>query len=258
MTLRKIVEIDDELCDGCGQCVPSCAEGALQIIDGKARIIADKLCDGLGACMGDCPNDALKIIERDADEFDEEAVETHLEKQKKSIISEPSPACGCASHNIQVFSNTETIQNSGVKIDSHADLPSALTNWPIQIRLVPAEAPFLKNADLLVVADCVAVAFPGLHQELLAGKVVMMGCPKFDNSEEYIEKFSEVFSKSGVKSVTVASMEVPCCSGLPWIVKKGLEKSGTRIPLSEIVISAQGKVQSIDENTQEEAKVLIA
>ncbi len=244
-TTRKIIKIDDELCDGCGQCVPSCAEGALQIIDGKARIIADKLCDGLGACMGDCPNGALKIIERDADEFDEEAVENHLAETAKKEDEEPAMACGCASHQIQSFPAASGCACSDSEEASHtSNRPSALSNWPIQIRLIPAEAPFLKNADLLILADCTAVAFTDLHADLIAGKTVMMGCPKLDNQDEYIQKFTEIFTRSGIKSITVVSMEVPCCAGLPWIVKKALEASKADIPTTEIMIGMRGNMIS--------------
>jgi NAD-dependent dihydropyrimidine dehydrogenase PreA subunit len=237
--VRKIIEIDETLCDGCGQCAPACAEGAIQIIDGKARVIADRLCDGLGACLGECPTDALKIVEREAEEFDEEAVEEHLKTMTKKG-NEPSQTigCGCPSSSLQTFIADRP---SG---ESEAAVPSALTHWPIKIRLVPPKAPFLKGADLLVLADCTAVAYTKLHHDLLDGKVVMMGCPKFDDAEGYVHKFTEVFQTADVKSVTVAAMEVPCCSGLPWIVKKGLEKSGKNIPLTEIVIGARGNILS--------------
>lgn len=236
-TMRKIIEIDDTLCDGCGQCVPSCAEGAIQIIDGKARVISDNLCDGLGACLGECPVGALKIVEREADEFDEESVEAHLNTiEEKEIPESPAPECGCPSLQMKTFAADKPADGSP------AAGFSALTHWPIKIRLVPPKAPFLKNADLLVLADCAGVAHTRLHEELLNGKIVMMGCPKFDNADEYIQKFAEIFKTAGIKSVTVATMEVPCCSGLPWIVKKGLEKSGKSVPLSEIVINPKGDI----------------
>jgi len=242
-TQRKIIEIDDELCDGCGQCVPSCAEGALQIVDGKARIVSDNLCDGLGACMGECPTGALKIIERDADEFDEEAVEGHLSKleaEKKDTA--PVMPCGCPSHQIQTFSPARENSSPGSISNTDNALTSALSHWPVQIRLIPAQAPFLKNADLLVLADCAAVAYANLHTDLLSGKVVMMGCPKFDDVDEYIEKFKDIFTKAGIKSVTIVTMEVPCCSGLPIIVKKGLEAARLDFPINEIIVSTQGKI----------------
>lgn len=245
-TMRKIIEIDDELCDGCGQCVPSCAEGAIQIVDGKARIVADNLCDGLGACMGDCPNGALKIIERDAAEFDEEAVEKHLEAVSEKEAEKPAMACGCSSHQIQSFSpaNGCACSDSGELPLQTTNRSSALSNWPVQIRLIPPQAPFLKNADLLITADCAALALPNLHSSLLPGKVVMMGCPKFDDTEEYIEKFKAIFSTANIKSLTIVLMEVPCCSGLPAIAKKGMVAAKANIPITEIVISAQGKIIS--------------
>jgi len=240
-TLRKIIEIDDELCDGCGQCIPSCAEGALEVIDGKARMIADKLCDGLGACLGECPTGALKVIEREADEFDEEAVEEHLEEREKKTSKEKQDMpCGCPSTHIQTFvpigAHPET------QISATAGAESALSHWPIQIRLIPPKAPFLKGADLLVLADCVAVAYANLHKEFINGKVVMMGCPKFDDAQGYIEKFTDIFKIAGIKSITSVYMEVPCCSALPMIVQKGLEASGQEIPMNEVVISTRGKV----------------
>ena len=216
--LRKIIEIDEDLCDGCGQCVPACSEGAIRIVDGKARVVEDMFCDGLGACLGECPIGALRIIEREADEFDEEAVEKH-------IASFPPKSCEEANKPV-------VIQES----------ESALSHWPVQIRLIPAKAPFLKGADLLVLADCVAVAFPALHRDFLRGRVVMMGCPKFDDVQAYINKFAEVFNNAGIKSITILIMEVPCCSGLPAIVKKGMEASGKKIPMEEVIISARGEI----------------
>lgn len=254
-TTRKIIQIDEKLCDGCGECVPSCAEGALQIINGKARVVSDSLCDGLGACMGECPNGALQIIEREADEFDESAVEKHLsefEKQEKPI--EPALACGCPSQQIRTFIPTET-KHLNAKADAKTIRASALSHWPIQIRLIPADAKFLQNADLLVIADCAAVSYPGLHDDLLAGKVVMMGCPKFDDADGYIQKFKEVFAKSKIKSLTIVTMEVPCCSGLPWIVKKALETSPAYIPITEMVISPQGTIISQIQHQQKPARV---
>jgi NAD-dependent dihydropyrimidine dehydrogenase PreA subunit len=241
--MRKIIEIDDDLCDGCGNCVPSCAEGALEIIDGKARVIADVYCDGLGACLGECPTGALSIIEREADEFDEEAVEEMLAKQKtekKPAFSLPMSG-SCPSARMESFSSARSGQPAAAKEEA-APTPSALTHWPVQIMLVPPTAPFLKGADLLVLADCVPVAFPALHRDFLEGKAVMMGCPKFDDAEHYIEKFSQICSQSGIKSITSVIMEVPCCSALPMIVKKGMALSGVDIPMEEVVISTRGEI----------------
>ncbi len=239
---RKIIQIDEERCDGCGQCILGCAEGALAIVDGTAKVISDNLCDGLGACIGKCPQDALKIIEREAEAFDEGAVEAHLAgeaKDKPARGEEEKMPCGCPSTQIQSFSPCQTANKPSTQT---AVADSALSHWPVQIRLIPPHAPFLKGADLLVVADCVPVAFPGLHQELLQGKAVMIGCPKFDDGEEYIAKFAEIFETAGIRSITVAVMEVPCCSALPVMVQKGLKKSGARIPVTRIVVSTRGQI----------------
>jgi NAD-dependent dihydropyrimidine dehydrogenase PreA subunit len=248
-TVRKIIEIDEELCDGCGNCVPSCAEGALQIVDGKARVIADLYCDGLGACLGECPMGALKIIEREADEFDEEAVEEFLAKQKpkEQIPEAPAFSGGCPSARLQNFASPESTPvpspcQTANKPAAFEETESALSHWPVQIMLVPPTAPFLKGADLLVLADCVPVAFPTVHRDFLKGKAVMMGCPKFDDAQHYIEKFAQICKQSGIKSITALVMEVPCCSGLPMIVKKGMELSGVQIPMEEVVISTRGKI----------------
>jgi ferredoxin len=238
--LRKIIEIDEEKCDGCGQCVPSCAEEAIQIVDGKARIVKDMFCDGLGACVGECPNDALRIIEREADEFDEKAVEKHLAETEKVQIEEPALACGCSSTKIQTFVLPESVFDANKPADRKPE--SSLSHWPVKIRLVPANAPFLKGADLLVLADCVPVAFPTLHRDFLKGRAVTMGCPKFDDVQEYINKFAEIFKTADIKSITTVIIEVPCCFGLPMIVKKGLEKAGKNIPMEEVVISTRGKI----------------
>jgi NAD-dependent dihydropyrimidine dehydrogenase PreA subunit len=251
---RKIVEIDEELCDGCGQFIPSCAEGAIELVDGTARIIEDKLCDGLGACLGECPVGAMKIIEREADEFDEEAVHQHLAEQEKAA-KEETMACGCPSGSMQGFGAAGGCPSAGLQsfaetgVQPAAGVPaaadeaeSALSHWPVQIMLVPAQAPFLKGADLLVAADCVPIAYPSFHKDFLQGKAVVMGCPKLDDAQHYIDKFAEICKYSGVNSITIPIIEVPCCSGLPVIVKKGMEKAGVKIPIEEIVISTRGKI----------------
>lgn len=242
---RKIIQIDEELCDGCGLCVPSCAEGTLAIVDGKAKVVSDNLCDGLGACLRECPNGALQIIEREADEFDEHAVEKRLAELKAAEAKE-KPAtlpCGCPSTQIMDLGKKGGCPGSAsLTIEKTTD--SELTHWPVKIRLVPANAPFLKGADLLVLADCVPAAYPDLHEKLLKGRVVMMGCPKFDDIEGqgYVEKFEKIFRESGIKSITSVIMEVPCCAGLHTIVRKGLAASGMDIPLEEVVIGRRGEV----------------
>lgn len=245
--IRKIIEIDDEKCDGCGNCVPSCAEGAIQIVDGKARVIADMYCDGLGACLGECPQGALQIVEREAEEFDEAAVHKLLEKQAKAGKNDaPGPSVisgGCPSAAVHSFSTSACDCDGQAKVQASGG-PSALGHWPVQIRLVPAGAPFLKNADLVIAADCVPVAYPAFHKDFLAGRAVMIGCPKFDDAQSYVDKLTRVFAESGIKSITCVIMEVPCCAGLPAIVKKALENSGADIPFSLVTVSARGEILS--------------
>lgn len=239
---RKIVEIDPELCDGCGLCVPSCAEGAIQIIDGKAELVADKYCDGLGACLGECPNDALRIIEREAEAFDEEAVHNYLKsKEESEQAAETTLPCGCPSAQVQSFISQLTRQDESETV-SQPSTASALSHWPVQISLVPPTAPFLKGADLLVAADCTPFAYPNFHQDFLKGKVVMVGCPKFDQVKAYIQKFAEIFATADIRSITVVVIEVPCCQGLPVIVKKGMTLAGKKIPMEQVIISTRGTV----------------
>ena len=237
---RKIIEIDEELCTGCGQCIISCAEGALEIVDGKAKLVADKYCDGLGACLGECPEGALRVVERDAEDFDEHAVEERLEDLKEREAAQPAMACGCPSTQIRTLTPEKRIHES-VASPAH-DATSALTHWPVQIRLVPPTASFLKNADLLVAADCTPVAYPDFHRDFLEGKVVLIGCPKFDDVQDYVERFAGIFSHASINSVAVVIMEVPCCGGLPMIVRRGMEIAGKSIPLEQIVISARGEI----------------
>jgi ferredoxin len=240
--LRKIIEIDEGLCNGCGECASACAEGAIQIIDGKARLVAERYCDGLGACVGECPTGALQVIEREADAFDEQAVEKHLKTkaQDEKPAAAPLP-CGCPSTQVQCF-GSPPLRREDKGADTEASAASALTHWPVQIRLVPPTAPFLKGARLLVAADCTPVAYPRFHRDFLEGKVVMVGCPKFDETQAYIQRFADIFRTADIKDITVVVMEVPCCQGLPVIVKKGMELAGKAIPLEQITISRRGEV----------------
>jgi NAD-dependent dihydropyrimidine dehydrogenase PreA subunit len=239
---RKIIEINEELCDGCGQCVPDCAEGALQIVNGKVKMLADKYCDGLGACLQSCPQDALRIIEREADEFDEEAVMELLESRKTGE-KEMQPAAA-ASGLANVKFETPCQAANRPRFDFAPEKTgSALTHWPVQIRLVPAQAPFLQNADLLVAADCVPVAYPHFHRDFLANRVVMMGCPKFDDVNGYVQKFIEVFKKAKPRSIKLTIMEVPCCGGMRMIVKEALKQADMDIPVEEVVVTARGEIK---------------
>lgn len=239
--LRKIIKIDEELCTGCGQCIVDCAESALKIVNGKATIVADKYCDGLGACTAGCPTGALTVIEREADDFDEAAVEELIRSKKAQEAPKTTP-CGCPSTKLQSFQpKAQTpCQQANQPLSMSGD--SALSHWPVQIRLIPPSAPFLHNADLLIAADCTPIAYAGFHQDLLQGKVVMMGCPKFDDGESYVQKFTEIFSQVAVHSITVAIMEVPCCQTMRRIVQAALDKSGKKINTEIVTVSTQGSI----------------
>jgi ferredoxin len=234
-TLRKIVKIDEEKCTGCGLCVTACAEGAIQVIDGKARLVSEIYCDGLGACLGECPEDAITIEERYAREFDEEATEAHL---KEMQAKEKELPCGCPG---TLAREVKRQQTESDQVPA-SEIPSELTNWPVQLRLVSPEAPYFQNADLLLVADCVPFALADFHTRFLRGRPVVVGCPKLDDAGYYIEKLTEILKRSSVNSLTVVHMEVPCCSGLSYIAARAIEASGKDIPLSDLTITIQGEV----------------
>ena len=240
--MRKIIEIDEDLCTGCGDCVPDCAEGSLQIIDGKAKLVADKLCDGLGACLGSCPTGALQIIERECEEFDEEAVEVFLAEQKKK---ESAPAGGgCPSAQIKTMQPITSCEAANVPASQEG---CALSHWPVQIRLIPPAAPFLENCDLLIAADCCAVSYGGLQKDFIQGRVVMMGCPKFDDQQMYVDRFTEMFKTRKLNSVTILIMEVPCCGSMLQIVKKAYDDAKATVQIRQVVISTQGQI--LDDTT---------
>lgn len=249
--LRKIVKIDQEKCDGCGLCVPSCAEGAIQMINGKAVLSADNLCDGLGACLGECPRDAITVEEREADEFDEAAVEQHLAAQGKPAPQHqhaPQPPAaaqhqhtggGCPGSRAMSFARPQ---------EPAATVPggsrqSQLAQWPVQLHLVSTTAPYFQDADLLITADCVPVAYAGYHEDFLKGKAVVMGCPKLDDNNFYTQKLTELFSKSDVRSITVLKMEVPCCGGIAVAARQALAASGKQIPYKEVTIGIKGEIK---------------
>ncbi|MCX8150542.1 MAG: 4Fe-4S binding protein [Candidatus Bathyarchaeota archaeon] len=218
MVLRKIVNINEELCNGCGRCIPKCAEGALQIVNGKAKIVKDTYCDGLGACLGECPQGAITITEREAEAFDEKAVHEHL----KNRTQHPNVRTS------QTTTETKT---------------PAKPQWPIKLNLVPLEAPFYQNANLLLIADCAPVALKNLHEKLLQGKRVLIGCPKFDDARAYAQKLTEILKRNSVANITVVHMEVPCCSALKWVANKAVQDSGKQIPVTEHIITIGGEIQ---------------
>jgi len=244
MAKRKIIEIDEDKCNGCGACVTQCAEGALQIIDSKAKVVNDVFCDGLGACIGECPTDALKIVERDAPEFDEKAVEQHLRRekhQKKEPIGvEP---CGCPSHNPMILTATQAKSSRAKHGEpAEAELPPELTNWPVQWKLVTPSMPFFKGKDILIAADCVPFAYRDFHGKFLTGKPVIIGCPKLDDAQGYLDKLTDIFKNGTPKSVTLVHMEVPCCHGLQRIVDEAVKRSGKNIPVKTTVVGIKGHI----------------
>lgn len=285
---RQIIQIDEDKCTGCGLCVPSCAEGAIQIVDGKAKLVSERYCDGLGACLGECPEGALTIIEREAEDFDEEAVKLHM---AGSSAQEPKATSAHGTHaghtpnggngggkaaqghaaGTQQASAHTGHSRGGHSPASHGphaahscpgarmmqfkaqEAPASATGtgprnsmlgqWPVQLMLVPVNAPYFQNADLLVAADCVPFALAGFHEELLKGKAIVVGCPKLDDINYYIQKLAEIISTSDVRSVTVAIMEVPCCSGLLQAVREAVEASGKVVPVYPVKVGIRGEIQ---------------
>jgi Fe-S-cluster-containing hydrogenase component 2 len=230
--LRKIISVDEAKCNGCGACIDSCAEGALALVDGKARLVKEIYCDGLAACLKDCPQGALSIIERAAEDFDEEATREHLQEIKNH---EHNTACNCPGSALRQFEKPASSQS--VRQESE------LTHWPVQLTLVPPGAPFLKNSDVVLLADCVPVAYPNLHQDFLKDHSVLVACPKLDNFEAHLAKLTGILEQAHIRSLTVVHMEVPCCSGLTYMAKKALADSGVDIPFKEVTIGIRGNIK---------------
>ena len=248
MVLRSIIRIDEEKCNGCGLCLLACAEGALKIVNGKARLISDKYCDGLGACLGECPQGAITIDKREAEDFDEEAVKEHLQETHAALTThhlnpihsthQPCPSAQ-ARHLGRNSTGKETIDITEKK------KRSMLSHWPVQLKLLPPNAPFFENANVLVAADCVPFAYAAFHNDFLSGRTLIVGCPKLDDAEFYKKRLTEIFRENNIKSVTVVNMEVPCCFGLYSLVKEALASSEKNIPLEQETISIKGdKVRS--------------
>jgi ferredoxin len=242
--MRKIIHIDEDLCDGCGLCIPSCHEHALQLVDTpkgkKARLVKELHCDGLGDCLGACPTGALTIEDREADPYDEVATMKRV-AQKKPLDPSFDPFTGSSGG----CPSAKTMQwETGDKkpaADSMSDMPSELRQWPVQIHLVPLSAPYFRDTDLCIIADCVPFAYADFHRDFIKDKTVVVGCPKLDDTGAYLQKLAAIFSQSRPRSIEVVMMEVPCCSGLSMLVKNAVQQSGTDIPLRETIISIQGK-----------------
>ena len=242
MPKRKIIEIDEDKCTGCGACVTKCAEGALQIVDGKAKVVNEVFCDGLGACIGECPEGALKIIERNAPEFDEEAVKRHIDEDERehAELHEEPAACGCPGHApIALKASGRAGKAAAAR---HDELPPELLNWPVQWRLVSPSMPFFKGQEVLIAADCVPFAMRDFHGKYLAGRPVIIGCPKLDEQTAYLNKLTDIVNGSGLKSIQVVHMEVPCCFGLEKLVEEAVHRSGKKVPVKISVVGIKGEV----------------
>lgn len=231
MAKRKIIKIDAEKCNGCGLCIPNCHEGAIQIIDKKARLVSDSFCDGLGACLGYCPQGAISMEEREAEEFDQK-------KTRENIVKHLHSPSSCPGSKVMDFRQTHDAGGGKRGITKE---PSQLKTWPVQIMLIPPNAAYLKDADLLIAADCVAFAYADFHQDLLKDKVLLVGCPKLDDIALYQEKLTQILKSNNIKSITCAHMEVPCCFGLVNMVKSAISSSSKDIQLKDVTISIKGE-----------------
>ena len=255
---RKIITIDENLCNGCGDCAVACAEGAIQIVDGKARVTKDQFCDGFGDCIGECPTGALFIEEREADSFDPEATKRHLLQTQGSqavvrmeqaatrhavpqtTTAAPHPKeGGCPGSRAMQFDKDPAKPDPS----QPGEVPSQLSHWPIQMSLVSPDMPIFKNADLLLAADCTAFSFGDFHRRLLAAKVLIIGCPKLDDTEPYIEKLTEIIKKNNLRSLTVAHMEVPCCHGLAHLAQEALQRAGSDLKGHTIILGICGDIK---------------
>lgn len=232
MALRKIVHIDEDKCNGCGLCIPTCHEGAIQIIDGKARLVAEKLCDGLGDCLGECPQGAITIVEREAEEYDAEAVERHVSSLQG----------GCpGSRSMTLRPSNEGRDKTAAAADVELRIKPQLGQWPVQLALVPEKAPYFNGKELLVTADCVPFAYANYHLDWLQGRSVVVGCPKLDNLQLYLQKLTRIIQNNDITGITVLRMEVPCCYGLAAAVEQAVATAGKDISVRNVIIGIKGE-----------------
>ncbi len=262
MAIRKMVKIDEELCTGCGDCVPACAEGAIEIVDGVAKLVADNLCDGLGACLGDCPEGAISIEEREADEFDVNAVEERLNKNREQPIAQPTtparpaagmihdhahgPGGGCPGAKMIQFDNPSPVEIPMGGGDA-VPQPSMLRQWPIQLHLVPPTAPYFKNSDVVLAADCVAFAIGDFHRTYLKDHSLAIACPKLDSNQDiYLSKLVSMIDEARINTLTVMIMQVPCCGGLLQLAKQAAEQAQRKVPVKQVVVGLRGEILAED------------
>ncbi|MFO7995840.1 MAG: 4Fe-4S binding protein [Dehalococcoidia bacterium] len=251
-TRRKIIKIDEEKCDGCGLCIPACPEGAIQIVGGKAKLVKESFCDGLGACLGECPQGALVIEEKEVEEYDEEGVVGHIKEKSPQLLEKHLKHLKRHAHELpEHHSHAEISSCPSAQmlhwerqeaVKPEARVSSELRQWPIQLHLVPPHAPYLRNADLVLVADCVPFAYANFHHDFLKGKTIAIGCPKLDDVGAYVSKVAQILESSDIRSLKVVHMEVPCCYGLVHIAREALDKSGKDIPFETVMIGVKGEV----------------
>ena len=233
--IRKIIQIDEEKCNGCGACADACHEGAIGMVNGKAKLLRDDYCDGLGDCLPACPTGAISFVEREAAAYDEKAVQEHMQKKNAQTTASAGSHTGCPGSRMQQFKRQETASPIPAQVNSQ------LGQWPCQIKLVPVSAPYFNGAKLLIAADCSAYAYARMHDDFMRGKITLIGCPKLD-SIDYSEKLTQIIQSNDIQSVTVVRMEVPCCGGLEMAAKKALQASGKFIPWQVVTISVDGRI----------------
>ncbi len=236
--IRKLIHIDEDKCNGCGICASACHEGAIGIVDGKAKLLRDDYCDGMGDCLPTCPTGAISFEEREAAAYDEAAVQENKKKKELQEKMKHMHEVGCPGSRVRMMQHAE---EANATAGGHTSTVSQLRNWPVQIKLAPVNAPYFDGAKLLIAADCTAYAYADFHQEFIRGKVALVGCPKLD-AVDYSEKLTEIIRNNDIQSVTIVRMEVPCCGGLEMAAKKALQASGKFIPWQVVTISIDGKI----------------
>ncbi|MCY6485578.1 4Fe-4S dicluster domain-containing protein [Clostridium aestuarii] len=243
---RKIINIDEKKCNGCGLCVKACHEGAIELVNGKARLVSDEYCDGLGDCLPECPTDAIKIIEREAKDYDDDAVKKRMEEMKNKNEEEKPMACGCPGTMAKMINRTSNNDKDSVNINNNQTneirSESQLKQWPVQLNLINTKSSFLENADLLIAADCTAYAYADFHKDFIKNHITIIGCPKLDNNEYYKEKLTEILRNNNIRSVKVVRMSVPCCTGIVNSVKRAMLESNVIVPYSEVIIDTDGRI----------------
>lgn len=242
---RKIVDIDREKCNGCGLCVSACHEGAIALVNGKAELVREDYCDGLGNCLPACPAGAITVVERHAEPFDEQAAMRHKENAGRDMTDgeQRHEACANGKHAVKCPGRAMKVlqRNAGSRQVDGAPCESRLSQWPVQLRLVPVNAKFFNNAELLIAADCTAYAYGAFHNDFMDGRVTLIGCPKLDDAD-YAEKLESILRNNDIRSITVVRMEVPCCGGIEYAVRKAIDKSGRDTPFAVRVISTDGRL----------------